>query len=80
MANQLLLERRIHFVASDAHDTRHRPPVLSGAYEYVAKKTDSGYADLLFRENPAAVLRGTALPVWETMPEPRSGWRRFFGR
>jgi protein-tyrosine phosphatase len=79
-ANELLRAQRIHFVASDAHDTRHRPPVLSPAYEYVTKKAGSAYANLLFRENPSAVLRGTPLPEWTTTPEPQSGWRRFFSR
>ncbi len=77
-ANELLLSRQIHVVASDAHDTRHRPPILSAAREYAERRTDAGYARLLFNDNPAAVLRNEALPKWE-MPEPRTGWRRFFG-
>jgi protein-tyrosine phosphatase len=45
---ELLLERNlIHFFASDAHDTHHRPPLLSPCYQQVAAARGEALADLL---------------------------------
>ena len=43
-------------VASDAHNTRSRPPNLSGCYEYVKDKCGRAYADSLFIRNPRMIL------------------------
>src|SRR5664279_5771476 len=40
MAQWLLKRDAVHIVASDAHDTRHRPPILSAAYEQVRTLTN----------------------------------------
>jgi protein-tyrosine phosphatase len=58
----LLKHNLVHIVASDAHDTKYRPPVLSEAYEYVRKSSGYRTADRLFEKNPAATLTGEALP------------------
>ena len=43
-------------VASDAHNTMSRPPILSGCYEYVRDKCGREYADSLFIQNPQLIL------------------------
>jgi protein-tyrosine phosphatase len=48
----------IHVVASDAHDTRNRPPILSPAYETVASKFGRTVADRLFISNPRKIIQG----------------------
>ena len=58
-ADRLLQQGLVHIVASDAHDTKYRPPSLKDAYEYVAKACGPGRAERLFVKNPAATLTGT---------------------
>jgi len=58
---QLLEKNLVQFIASDAHDTRHRPPVIKDAYEWVAGRYGDGLAARLFVDNPAAALAGQPL-------------------
>ncbi|MFQ5817766.1 MAG: tyrosine-protein phosphatase [Terriglobia bacterium] len=73
---ELLRRQMVHLVASDAHDTEHRPPRLSAACADVARNFGRERADALFRDNPRAVVEGNALPYF---PEPvaRERKRRF---
>lgn len=59
----------IHFVASDAHDTQHRPPILSSAYQKMAQERGKELADHVFTTNPEAVIQGKSLPA---VPQPIS--------
>ncbi len=58
----LLEENLIHVVASDAHDTKHRPPDLGEAYDWLAKERSEALAETLCVRNPGAVLRSEPLP------------------
>jgi protein-tyrosine phosphatase len=72
-------EGLIHFVASDAHNTRSRPLSLQPAYEVVADKFGRAKADALFTENPLAAYEGRELPhVPEVESEARPRRKRFF--
>lgn len=66
-AEEWLMADRIHFFASDAHDTKYRPLVLSEAYAMVAKKRGEEIANALLTENPLAAYEGRPLPY---QPEP----------
>lgn len=67
---QWLLEREaVHILASDAHDTQHRPPILSEAREVAADWTSPEIAKALVEDNPSAVVAGEKLPYF---PNPRS--------
>ncbi len=55
---RMIKERYIHLVASDAHDSVKRPPVLSRAYEVVSKKFGEEAAQRFFISNPLAVING----------------------
>lgn len=57
----------VNFVASDAHDSKFRPPILSEAYQKAKQIRGQEVADLLFRSNPLAVIEGRPLPPG---PEP----------
>ncbi len=46
----------VHFVASDAHDSRRRPPLLERARAEIAQRWGEEIATLLLAENPSAVL------------------------
>ena len=61
MAEWLLKHDAVHLVASDAHDTRHRPPILSPAYERVSALTDKAVAQALFVDNPGAIVSAESL-------------------
>ena len=66
-----LLDREaVHIVASDAHDTRHRPPVLSPAVRHISSAYGKDRARALTTENPAAVVHGSPLPYF---PPPVRG-------
>ena len=56
MAHWFLKEKAVHFLATDAHDTVRRPPVLSEARKIVAKQFGEEWADTLVEENPRAVV------------------------
>jgi len=56
MAEWLLRRDAVHTVASDAHDARHRPPILSAAHERVSKLTNKTVAQALFVDNPGAIV------------------------
>jgi protein-tyrosine phosphatase len=61
MAHQLLQNRWVHFLATDAHNTTSRPPKLREAYEVVAEKYGPEYAYALCIGNPLAVFMGKPL-------------------
>ncbi len=62
MAEWLIHREGVHVVASDAHDSRHRKPVLSEAREAIAALASGEIADALVTHNPAAIVDGKSLP------------------
>jgi protein-tyrosine phosphatase len=66
-AEKWLEEDRIHFFASDAHNTKSRPLKLREAYDTVVKKRGEEIARALFVENPLAAFEGRPLPY---LPDP----------
>jgi protein-tyrosine phosphatase len=75
---KLMNENVVHFIASDAHDTKHRPPGLSVTYDLVKDRWGEGRAAALFVENGRAVIDNQPLP---TQPEPGAvprPWYRFW--
>jgi protein-tyrosine phosphatase len=57
-----LLDRGLaHFVASDAHDPVRRHPRLGEARQLVLSRYGEDAAEILFSENPRAVVEGTPL-------------------
>jgi protein-tyrosine phosphatase len=61
--HQLMAAGIAHFVASDCHGPRWRPPGLRRAYETVARSWDDETAWRLFSENPQAVIEDRPLPA-----------------
>ncbi len=51
----------VHVVASDAHDSRRRSPVLSEAYKKILKKFNQQVAHKLFFDNPLKIIKGESL-------------------
>jgi len=52
----------VHFVASDSHSPRRRPPGLSRAYQVIAARRGEAVARRLTTDNPRAVLDNRPLP------------------
>jgi len=55
----------VHFLASDAHDTRRRPPGLRRACLMVEGRWGAGLAQRLTIDNPRAVVENRPLPAIE---------------
>jgi protein-tyrosine phosphatase len=85
MSHQLLANRWVHFLATDAHNTTSRPPRMHEAFEVVAKKYGPDYAHLLCVSNPLAAFMGNPMP---SQMEPlnlyefkeKSWWQRLMSR
>jgi protein-tyrosine phosphatase len=79
-----MIERGLaHFVASDGHDLRSRPPRLDRAFQWVLSRYGGDLAELLFVAHPRAVVDGEPVDTW--MPKPGRGasggfLSRLFGR
>jgi protein-tyrosine phosphatase len=72
-------EGLIHFVASDAHNTRTRPLRLQPAYNVVVDQFGQEKARALFQDNPLAAFEGRELPhVPELEVELPPRRKRFF--
>jgi protein-tyrosine phosphatase len=66
-ARTLLDRRLVHFIASDGHDLKHRPPTMNQAHAWLVKHYGQPIADALCIDNPRATLSGQAvnLPYME---------------
>jgi len=62
MSHNLLANRWVHFLATDAHNLTTRPSLMSEARDIVATRYGQPYADRLCTENPTAVFAGKPLP------------------
>jgi len=67
MAEWFLKHDALHVLATDAHDTKSRPPVLSEARESVEELRGPDVARALVEDNPRAIISGEPLPY---LPDP----------
>jgi protein-tyrosine phosphatase len=63
-AEWLLKREAVHVLATDAHDTKHRPPVLSAARDAAAEICGQEVAHALTDANPRAIIGGQPLPYF----------------
>jgi protein-tyrosine phosphatase len=78
-AETLMAENIVHFVASDAHDTKHRPPGMRSAFDLVSKRWGGGRAEALFITNGQAVIDNKPLPeLVAPPPGPTKPWYRIW--
>ena len=71
-SEQLVQRGLVHVVASDAHDTRGRPPVLSEAVGALAAMVGEDLARRMADDIPRALLRGEEVEVPRLDPPERS--------
>ncbi len=81
LAESMLLQGMVHFLATDAHSPTQRRPRMQQAYQRVCELTDLRTADLLCRHNPSRVARGEKVsPHLSSYSAPPQGWRGLFSR
>jgi protein-tyrosine phosphatase len=75
---KLLRNGMVHVIASDAHDTEHRPPTLDLAHEILSRELGVETAELLLIHNPDAIVKGQ--PIWTQAPQltPPRKWFEFW--
>jgi protein-tyrosine phosphatase len=67
-AEKLLSKRLIHIIASDAHSTDRRPPILSAGVKAAERIVGKEAAKKMVTEYPEAVIEGKKLDIPEPMP------------
>jgi len=77
-AVKLLQSGLCHFVASDCHSMKSRPPILSAARKEVESLTDRTVAARLFEHNPRSILAGEEIDGLRACAAP--GQKAFTGR
>jgi len=75
-AETLMDEGLVHFIASDAHDIKRRPPILDRAFSHVEQRWGVETAEMLCRTNGRAVLAARALEG--ASPQRRKGFFSMF--
>lgn len=58
---EMLRNKLVHFIASDAHGVKNRTPILSAARDAAAKVVGAAEAEKLVAGNPSAVVSGQPL-------------------
>jgi protein-tyrosine phosphatase len=61
VSERLLKQNAVHVLASDAHDPKHRVPILSKARDAAAAVVGEEVAAILVTDNPQAIVRGEGL-------------------
>lgn len=61
-SQRMLDEGRVDIIASDAHDHKRRPPLLSPARDMIARRYGDTAAIGMTQTTPLAILRNEALP------------------
>jgi protein-tyrosine phosphatase len=81
LAEQLLTEGLVHFLATDAHGTRNRPPLVREAFERAAELAGEQVAHQICCENPRRVAEGKEVAAGRLQTRAQRGlWRTFFSR
>lgn len=61
--DDLIKKNWVHFVASDAHSIKSRPPEMASAYKHLNRHFGQATADRLCWQNPRAAFFGEVLPA-----------------
>ncbi len=78
-ARQLVARGLVHFVASDAHDIKRRPPKLSSAYRGLVEEWGEAAIRPLFSDNPRAVLTGEPFDSFVKPLRQKRRWYQVWG-
>ncbi len=75
-SDRMLDEGRVDIIASDAHNTRSRPPGLSRARDEIARRLGENKANQMVRENPRQILDNKPIAAKNTKRSTSSQSRR----
>jgi len=75
---RLLRDNLVHVIASDAHDTVHRPPRLDIARDILTRELGPETASLLLERNPEALIAGTPAVPTQSRPAAKKRWYEFW--
>lgn len=75
---ELLDQNLVHFIASDAHDLKHRPPLLREACDFISQNYSPELAQALFVDNPTAAVTGAPLPPQPYTLRSSRKWYQFW--
>lgn len=81
-AERMLDDRLVHLLATDAHDTRRRPPLLAEGREAAARRLGDEEARHLVVTRPQGILDNldpAELPPLPAQQPALTGWRQFLG-
>ena len=80
-SEELMAKGLVHILASDAHNTRGRPPVLSEALEVAVDQVGEARALAMVDDAPRAAIEGRSIEL-PPVEAPRGGgfFSRWFGR
>jgi len=68
LAEELLIHRLVHFIASDAHSIDTRPPILTPAVRAASKRVGKEEAWRMVTEYPQAILEGNKPKIPQPVP------------
>jgi protein-tyrosine phosphatase len=68
LAEELLIHRLVHFIASDAHSIDTRPPILTPAVRAASKRVGKEEAGRMVAEYPQAILEGKKPNIPQPVP------------
>lgn len=79
-SKKLLDNNMVHFVATDAHSSNRRRPLIKDSYNYILKNYSKEVAEKLFIENPTAVIENRDISILNPTKyeEKRSFLKRLF--
>lgn len=75
LAEWMVRQRLAHFVATDAHGSESRRPLIRCAYERVVALAGPAYACQICCENPLAVFEGRNVTVHSPTAQRRRAWQ-----
>ncbi len=79
LAERMLSEGLVHFVATDAHGITSRRPLMRRAFDRVVALTDEETAEELCSVNPGLVAQGKSVSAGRRAV-PGKGWKQWFSR
>ncbi len=79
-SKELLRKRLVHVLASDAHNVRRRPPVLSRAIDAMAPIVGDELARRMADDIPKALMNGEEIELPAAPAYRRTFFSRLFGR
>jgi len=79
LAERMLAEGLVHFIATDAHGTRTRRPLMRGAFDRIAALVDEPTATEICSVNPGLVAYGKRVSAGQRVV-PSKGWKSWFSR